>query len=219
MEAIPLFQCLKPQERGLLAPLSKVRVYEKGETLFAEGEAASELFFVVLGRVKVVKAAQGRDIILGIFGQGEPVGVLAAFEEKAYPAAAVALEPSSILKVPVKEFFAVIDSHPEMTRRLLQGLILRQLEMARRLADQTGSVDFRIARLFLTLGERAGRRDGNRLEIPITLARQEIADLCATTIETAIRVMSRWGKEGLVLTNPDGFTIPDVTALLKAVGA
>jgi CRP-like cAMP-binding protein len=49
--------------------------------------------------------------------------------------------------------------------------------------------------------------------VPVRLTRQEIADLCATTVETAIRVMSRWGKEGLVATERDGFLIPDPAAL------
>ncbi len=54
--------------------------------------------------------------------------------------------------------------------------------------------------------------DEGRL-IGLPLSRQELADLTGTTIETSIRVMSRWGKEGLVLTRPDGFLIPEIAAL------
>ena len=39
-----------------------------------------------------------------------------------------------------------------------------------------------------------------------------------TTIETSIRIMSRWGKEGLVLTEGDGFVIPDVELLRSHLG-
>ncbi len=51
------------------------------------------------------------------------------------------------------------------------------------------------------------------VRIPLALSRQELADLLGTTIETAIRIMSRWGKEGLVRTEKDGFTILDREAL------
>jgi CRP/FNR family transcriptional regulator len=45
------------------------------------------------------------------------------------------------------------------------------------------------------------------------LSRQELADLTGTTIETAIRIMSRWGKQNIVLTEKDGFVVVDTTAL------
>ena len=54
------------------------------------------------------------------------------------------------------------------------------------------------------------------MKIPLVLSRQEIADLIGTTLETAIRLMSRWQKEGVVLTEKDGFLIPDVNALKAA---
>ena len=47
----------------------------------------------------------------------------------------------------------------------------------------------------------------------MALSRQELADLTGTTIETCIRIMSRWGKEGLVTTEEDGFTNLDRAAL------
>ena len=63
------------------------------------------------------------------------------------------------------------------------------------------------------LARRVGRSEGAAATIPLALSRQEIADMTATTVETAIRVMSRWGKENVVFTHPDGFTIPDLQAL------
>ena len=67
--------------------------------------------------------------------------------------------------------------------------------------------------MFLTLGDRLGAKQENGLFIALTLGRQEIADLIGTTLETAIRLMSRWQKEGVVLTEKSGFVVPDVGAL------
>ena len=55
------------------------------------------------------------------------------------------------------------------------------------------------------------RKDGT--QVPIALSRQELADLTGTTIETAIRIMSRWGKQRIVLTEKDGFVVLDPKAL------
>ena len=44
-------------------------------------------------------------------------------------------------------------------------------------------------------------------------AEGELADLLRTTVETAVRVMSRWGKSGIVSTEKEGFLVTDVEAL------
>jgi len=49
--------------------------------------------------------------------------------------------------------------------------------------------------------------------IPMVLTRQELADLTGTTIETCIRLMSRWGKESILETEKDGFVLADRAAL------
>ena len=78
----------------------------------------------------------------------------------------------------------------------------------------TGSVEYRAARLFGTLAGRIGEKQtGGAVFLPLPLSRQEIADLVGTTIETAIRVMSRWQKEGVLETDKKGFWIRDPRTL------
>ena len=196
--------------------MCRIRGYDKNATIFDEGEVADRIHFVVSGRVKIVKAAGTRDMILELLGPGEPVGAVAAFERRPYPASAITLEPSSILSLPEHEFFQLLESRPDMTRRLLAGLTMRLMMLNKRLADMTGSVESRAARLFLTLAEKGGVARDAHTFIPLALSRQEIADLLGTTIESAIRLMSRWQKEGLVLTEKDGFLISSPEALRAA---
>jgi CRP-like cAMP-binding protein len=211
---IPLFQALKPAERDALRPLVRLKSYEEGEVIFREGDPGMVFHFVLGGRVKVQKAAaDGRDVILEIMGPGDPVGALAAYEERAFPATAVALEATTLFSLPRQEFFAIIASNPLLARGLLAGLTRRMLELTRRLADRAARVEYRMARLFLTLADRVGRSEEGRLHVRVVLSRQEIADMVGTTQETAIRVMSRWGKDGIVETAEDGFVIPRRAAL------
>jgi CRP/FNR family transcriptional regulator, nitrogen oxide reductase regulator len=212
-DSIPLLAALRKEDRELLAPLCRMRGYEKGEVIFHEGDPADRIHFVHVGRVKIVKSAGGRDVILEILGPGEPVGAVAVFERRPFPASAIAIEPSGLLSIPEREFFALLENRPEMMRLVLAGLTYRLMMVNKRLADMTGSAEYRAARLFLTLADRVGLPKGESVVIPLTLSRQEIADLIGTTLETAIRLMSRWQKEELVLTEKTGFVIPRVTAL------
>lgn len=212
--AIPLFQNLKPAEREKLRPLVRMKTYEEEETIFREGDAAVSLHFILGGRVKIVKTApDGRDVILEILGPGDPVGAVAAYEERDFPASAVALESTTLMSVPRHEFFSLLASNPALARGLLLGLTRRLMEMTRKLAERSTRVEYRIARLFLTLCDRVGRCDGPAYFVPLLLSRQEIADLVGTTQETAIRVMSRWSKEGLVVIEERGFRISSRASL------
>ncbi|HSP94836.1 MAG TPA: Crp/Fnr family transcriptional regulator [Thermoanaerobaculia bacterium] len=212
-DAIPILATLKAEDRAALSPLCELQAYEKGAKIFEEGEPAEKIHFLFVGRVKIVKSTPDRDLILEILGPGEPVGTVAAFERRPFPATAVAIEPCGVVSIPEREFFALIERRPEITRQLLAGLTLRLMILNKRLADMTGSVEYRMARLFATLAERTGRKQGKDVFIPLTLSRQEIADLAGTTIETAIRVMSRWQKDNIIETDKKGFFIRNFAAL------
>ena len=123
------------------------------------------------------------------------------------------MEYTSLISVPRRELFALLAANPMLARGLLLGLTRRMIELARKLAERSNRVEYRIARFFITLADRIGRREGASHRIPVVLSRQEIADMVGTTQETAIRIMSRWGKDGVIRTEDDGFLIADRAAL------
>ncbi len=217
MRTTPPFNALPPEERRRLAPYVRVRRYQKGDAVFREGDPSERFHTVVAGRVKIVKfAPHGKELILEIFGPGDPFGAVAAYEGRPFPASALALERTEILSIARRDFFSLIAKHPEIARGLLLGLTRRLVELTQKLAQMTsGGVEYRIASLFLKLADRMGVQNGSRTVIPLALSRQDIADMVGTTIETAIRVMSRWGKEGLILTERTSFVIADRAALEK----
>ncbi len=212
-ESIPLLASLRHEDRAAVEPLCRMRGYEKGEVIFREGDPADRIYFIYAGRIKIVKSVGARDLILEILGPGEPLGAPAAFERRPFPATAIAIEPAGVLSIPEREFFQLLEQRPEMTRRMLAGLTTRLIMLNKRLADMTGSAESRAARLFLTLAERMGKKEDGGTVLSLSLSRQELADLLGTTLETAIRLMSRWQKEGVVLTEKGSFTIPDLEAL------
>jgi CRP/FNR family transcriptional regulator len=112
------------------------------------------------------------------------------------------------------EFFALLEQHPSLVRGLLLGLTQRLVELTNRLTEMTGGrVEARFARLFLKLADNVGRASADGTMIPMPLSRQELADLTGTTIETCIRIMSRWGKDEIVRTEKDGFVLMDKQTL------
>jgi CRP/FNR family transcriptional regulator len=210
-----IFRRLSADDRQRLAAVAAVRSFSKGDVLFREGDASDELYTLISGRVKVVKTtARGSDVILEIFGPGDPVGAVAVYDSRPYPATAVAIEETSCVVVGRQTFFDLLETRPTMIRGLLSGLTLRLVELTSRLAELSGGrVEARMARFFLKLANDMGQPRPEGVFIPLVLSRQELADMIGSTIETSIRVMSRWGKEDIVRTEKDGFIVVNKAGL------
>ena len=74
-------------------------------------------------------------------------------------------------------------------------------------------VEQRIARTLLKLGQTAGTDtpEGRVIEMPLT--RQDVADMTGTTVETAIRVMSKFRREELIRTRRGKVVLVELDAL------
>lgn len=217
VRSLPVFRGVSPDDQRRVAALSTLREYRRGDYLWREGEPADSLTLIVRGRVKIVREAGGSDVIIELFGEGEPVGALAVYNYMPYPASAICLEPVTLLSLPRRDYFELLDRHPEFARALIREMTKLVVALTRKVEEMRGQrVEVRVAQLFLSLAERMGTESKAGIEIRIQLSRQEIADLVGTTVESAIRVMSRWGREKLVITGQGRFLVPS-TDRLRAV--
>ena len=212
---IPLFSRVSLEDRARLASVAQIRSYDRGDAVFQEGDDSDHFMVVVTGRVKVFKRTPaGNDRILELFGPGGPLGAVAAYAAKPFMASAEALEPTTCLVIPRQVFFQLLEQHPSLARGLLASLSMRLVELTTRLTELTGGrIESRFARLFLKLADQLGRPERGGVFIPLSLARQELADMTGTTIETCIRIMSRWGKDEILRTEKDGFVMVNRSAL------
>lgn len=64
-------------------------------------------------------------------------------------------------------------------------------------AHEVEPAEARLAATLLRLADREGVRAKGGVELPFHLTRQSLADMSGTTVESAIRVVSRWLRDGL----------------------
>ncbi len=215
LRTAPIFSRLSPDDRKTIAEVATVKEYQRGATIFEQESPSDAFYAIVSGRVKIFKMMpNGKDIILEVFGPGDPLGAVAAYMGRPFPASASALEDTTCVLIPRPAFFQLLERHPSLVRGLLLGLTTRLVELTNRLAELTGGrIEPRFARLFLKLAREMGRPERAGTFVSLPLSRQELADLTGTTIETCIRIMSRWGKDDIVRTEKDGFVVLDKSAL------
>jgi CRP/FNR family transcriptional regulator, nitrogen oxide reductase regulator len=221
LRTTPIFSRLSPADRKTIAEVSRVQEFAKGDTIFEQDSPSDAFYAISAGRVKIFKMMpNGKDVILEVFGPGDPLGAVAAYMDRPFPASAAALEDTTCVIIPRAAFFRLLETQPSLVRGLLLGLTFRLVELTNRLAEMTGGrIEPRFARLFLKLASEMGRAERGGTFIPLGLSRQELADLTGTTIETCIRIMSRWNKDDVVRTEKDGFVVLDRRELERIAGS
>jgi CRP/FNR family transcriptional regulator len=99
----------------------------------------------------------------------------------------------------------------EMLGDRLMGVIRMRMMISER-------VERRIAHILLKLAAKFGEETAEGWVIRTSLTREDIAELADTTVETAIRVMSRFNKGGLVKTLRGGYVVLLDRAALQKIG-
>ena len=130
LRAAPLFNSLDSLELTSLSSRATLRRYSAGEMLFSEGEPCSGLFLVLSGRIRIFKISHsGREQVLAIEGSGASIAELPVFDGGAYPASAMAVEPSDLVFVSRDDFRTVCLENPDLSLKVLQvvGSRLRRL--------------------------------------------------------------------------------------------
>lgn len=218
VRSLPMFRGLPAEDQRRIEAIAMLRDVRKGDIVWGAGDPAETLTLIVSGRVKIVRHGAAGDVILEIFSRGEPVGAVAVYNRIPYPASAIAMEPTTLLCLPATAWFDLLERHADLSRDLILELTRLNLSLARKLEEMRGQrVEVRIAQLFLGLAERTGRQTPAGTEIPVALSRQEVAELVGTTVETAIRTLSRWNRERLLVTGDRRFLVPSCEKLRSIV--
>lgn len=219
IEACSVLNALTPEERESLADRSFMSYAERGEAIWLAGAPSD--FFAVVGRgfVKMTRTSpQGSEVALELLGPGQCFGLLAALEGRSFPLSAIAVTNCWYLKIPTRALQELYQANPQLRDQILRTLsprLRRAHDMMARMS--TGKVEQRIAAVLLILGESYGEKVGERVRLTVPLTRQDISEMAGTTIETCIRIMSKWQKAGVVSTDHQVITLEQIDALNAAL--
>jgi CRP/FNR family transcriptional regulator len=215
LQASPVFVGLPARELESLAATVLEESCRAREYIFHEGDPALWLYLVKTGHVRIVRHSRGgKDVVLELLGPGEIFGGVAVIERRPYPASAQATEPSVVVKIPADVVAGLAERHPSLVREMAL-LIGRRLRAAHDSVKSLSveSVEARLAATLLRLTDREGVRTRGGIELPFHLTRQSLADMSGTTVETAIRVVSRWLRDEVVEDRDGRLVVRDRDAL------
>jgi HEAT repeat protein len=132
LRKVPLFAGLSPQELTRIASIAQERAYADGDTLAGEGETGDELFIVVDGEVRVLRAGAGPagEIELARRLPGDVVGEMAIITQEPRMASLVASGDVRALRVGRREFEGILRERPDTAIAVIRLLSQRLAESA-----------------------------------------------------------------------------------------
>lgn len=210
---LPIFSKVKDTELERYASLFIIEKHNKNEYVFEEGIADNYVYFIAEGRVKLLAhSPSGKDVIIKIGSKNDLLtdNDILFSNRKDYRYSAQVLEETVVLKIVVEDFKSILSTHCLVAMNLLQVMdnyLKDSYEVLKEMALE--KVERRIALNLIKLARNTGVKNDDGIWLQIKLSRQDIANLSGTTIETAIRVMSKFKKDGLISEDKGHITITD----------
>lgn len=139
----------------LLLKSSRVRAFDRGATLFLQGEKATAIYIVLEGWIKLYRIApNGAEAVVGVFTKGRSFGEAVAFSHDVYPVAAEAVTECRVIRIEADAYLRQIRENPDFAVSVLSATFVHLQSLVAQveaLKAQTGAQ--RLAEFLLELSD------------------------------------------------------------------
>ena len=216
----PLFRDLPPAVIERLGSYMKTRRVARGTTMFAKGDPGSGLMGVLAGAVKVsVASADGKDIVLNVFREGDIFGEIALLDGRPRTADATAMSDCELIVIERRDFVPFLSSQPDVMLKFIEILCSR----LRRTSEQVQDITFLNlpTRLAKTLLQLTGGVQGSATPTKAMITQREISQMIGMSRESTNKQLRAWAKRGWIRLERGGVGVLalDKLAAIAAEGA
>lgn len=214
-----LLNTLSAEDRDYLAGNCHLAFAERGQVIWLDGRSVDFFGVVGVGFVKMVKSTEmGQEVTQEIMGPGQIFGMLGIIDGGGCPLSARTVMHTWYLKVPRGHFMPIYERSVALHKTVVVRTTLRLRQAHDMLARlSTATVETRLAAVLIMLAESYGRSTSDGIVIDVPLTRQDLAEMAGTTVESTIRVMSKWQKQSLVQTLAKVVTLKEPDRLVETM--
>jgi CRP-like cAMP-binding protein len=198
-----------PEARAVLLDQGVCRTWEPGRFLWRQGAAATSVFFVLEGEVKLVREAGGREHVVHWGRPGATLGDVPLFADGGYPATAIATRRTRCLVADRATLELAMRVDPTLAWHFLSNLSRRVQFLVQRLDERSSeNVRSRLIRYIVARSEEA-QTEWFRLG----LTQAELAEELGTVREVVVRTLAELRRTGMLESDRGRYRIPDANRL------
>lgn len=193
----PLLENIGEDLSHILKKTGQTKTFSKGQEIFAEGDEASFVPIILAGKVKMLHFLEaGKEVIIGIFQDGEMFAVPPVFDGAPYPSTAIAMEETNILMLYRHDFLRLLSESSEFSFAVIGWMCKMLREKTATIQNlATSSSVYRTGNILLQLASKENKENH---PIKILLRRQDIAEMAGLTSETTIRAIRQFAAKNLI---------------------
>lgn len=182
-----------------LARHSQMADYHGGQTIYAPGAGAGDMYVILGGAVKLVREVTDRAMVLTLLGRSELFGGLSVLDHTPRGTAAHAATDVRVARIDAQAFRTLARKYPPLADAFLQRLARR----VRRAHQELSDVVFldgpgRLARRILQLARWLGTPEGEALRVNHNLTQREIAELNGSSREMVSKWLAEFADRGWI---------------------
>jgi CRP/FNR family transcriptional regulator len=214
LRSVPLFADLEAGELERFSRVAVPRSFPAGTRVFHEGDRSDACYIVREGSFRVTREhSDGRAITLATLGPGEVFGELAMLDGDLRSASAEALSDGELLALPAVDVKGLLARHPEISVKLVVGLVRRLRAANERISRQSfQTVPSRVAGVLSQLVSEVSR-SGEEGEVTIRMNQADLAQLAGTSRESVSRFLADLERGGVVRSGRGRVTVLDPAKL------
>ncbi len=202
---LPLFADLSIEEIERVGMALRRRRYAKGRLIHAAGAMGADLYIIQTGRVIIqLPSERGEELTLRLLWRGDFFGEISLLDDEPLYGDAIALDDCELLLLGKREFLALLDAHPSVSRRLRHNA-----QFARDLAFL--DVPTRLARALVTLVESGGwgwTREGQVREAEVVeITQSALAAHVGATRESVNKWLGYYERQGYLSRERDRIAV------------
>jgi CRP/FNR family transcriptional regulator len=216
ISAIPLFNGLPEGQLSAIRQIAVEKQFNKGQTIFSEGDETKGFFVVVDGRVKIYKvSSEGKEQILHIFEAGQSFGEVTVFTGQQLPANAQTLSKTRLLLFPRSAFVDLITANPSLALNLLAIMSKKLRQFAAQIENLSlKEIPARLASYLIYLAEEQATEDAVKLNV----SKGQLASLLGTIPETLSRIFAKLSGQNLIRVEGPRISLLDRQGLEDLAG-
>ena len=219
LDRVAFFSELDAASLQHISQAMRKRTFRAGEAIFHRDDPGQVLYIIKEGRVRIrLTSAEGQEVALAVFGQGESFGEMAILDSQPRSADAIAIDKVEVFTLQRQDFVNIVKQQPEIAVAVMKTLSQR-IRQGNQMVEDLIFLDVygRVAKKLMDLSREYGVETDEGVRIDLRITQQELASMVGASRESVNKVMGYFTDKSYISTDKHKVTILRLAELQKRI--